>query len=606
MKESTLKRVRKPARYIGGEVGSVVKDPEKVDVHMAFAFPDLYEVGMSHLGLHLLYSLINSHEAFFCERVFAPDRDLEEIIRRGEEAFSTLETSTPLRDLDILGFTLQYELSYTNILNMLSLAGIPLRSSDRAEDMPLIIAGGPCAFNPEPMAPFFDLFVIGDGEEVTVELMKLYAASEDKESFLKKACQLRGVYVPAFYEETYEDGHFVGHRVLYEQAPYPVQKALITSLAGQDHPVRHIVPFMDTVHDRAFTEIFRGCTQGCRFCQAGMIYRPVRERSKEQVLRNALRLLDEGGYEEVALTSLSSLDHSEIREIVEELHERTKHRNIRLSLPSLRLDSISLDVLRRVSGPRRSSLTFAPEAGTQRMRDVINKNVEEEDIFSSAKALFEEGWSKLKLYFMLGLPTETFEDVKGIAHIARELRALYKETTGSDRLKLSISTSYLIPKPFTPFQWLAMTPKDVVEERQQYLSKALRSRQYSYSYHEGASSNLEAVLARGSRKIADAIERAFEHGAVFDGWNDYFRWDLWLQAFEECGIDIEKELGERGLDDPLPWDIIDPGVTKSYLKKEWAKALEEETTADCRGLCHGCGINSPRTGGICFGVPNPL
>lgn len=606
MKDSTLKRIQKPSRYIGGEIGSVVKDLKNVQVHMAFAFPDLYEVGMSHLGLHLLYSLLNSHEAFFCERVFAPDKDLEAIIREGEEELETLETSTSLRQLDILGFTLQYELSYTNVLNMLSMAGIPIRSHERAEEMPLVIAGGPCAFNPEPMAPFFDLFVIGDGEETLVELLNLYAKSKSKESFLKKACRIRGVYVPAFYEEIHDGGVFGGHRVLYDGATYPVQKAILKSLKSNDYPIEHIVPFMDVVHDRAFTEIFRGCTQGCRFCQAGMIYRPVREKSKEQIVEHALQLINKGGYEEVSLTSLSSLDHSEIKEIVAELHERIQEKKIRMSLPSLRLDSFSLDVLRLVSGPKRSSLTFAPEAGTQRMRDVINKNVEEDDIFSNARILFEEGWSRLKLYFMLGLPTETFEDVRGIEETAKRLRALYKEVTGKDRLQLSISTAYLVPKPFTPFQWVAMAPRHVVEERQKYLAKALRSRQFSYSYHEGVVSNLEAVLARGSRKLADVIETAFRKGASFDGWNTYFRPEIWEKAFEICGVDIQKELGERDLDEPLPWDIVDSGVSKEYLKRELRRALEEKTTPDCRKGCHGCGINTTRTGGVCFGMPDPL
>lgn len=606
MKESTLKQVQKPSRYIGGEIGSVVKNIDDVRLRMAFAFPDLYEVGMSHLGLHLLYSLINSREAFFCERVFAPGADLEAIIRRGEEELETLETATPIRQMDVIGFTLQYELSYTNVLNMLSLAGIPLRSAERGEEHPLILAGGPCAFNPEPIAPFFDLFVVGDAEELILELLEMYEKRESKEAFLKRACKLRGVYVPAFYEEVREEGRLMGHKKLYEEAPLPVQKALVTSLEEHNHPQQLIVPFLDAVHDRAFTEIFRGCTQGCRFCQAGMIYRPVRERSKEAVLENALRLLREGGYDEISLSSLSSLDHSQIREIVEELYKTTSEKNIRLSLPSLRLDSFSLDVLKRVSGARKTSLTFAPEAGTQRMRDVINKNVEESDIFTSARTLFEEGWSKLKLYFMLGLPTETFEDVQGIEKIAKDLRALYREVTGKDRLQLSISTAYLIPKPFTPFQWMAMTPRNVVQERQRYLAKVLRARHYGYHYHEGASSSLEAILARGSRDLADAVELAYRNGATFDGWSDHFDMQRWEDAFALCGVDVEKELGERDQEAYLPWDIIDPGVTKNYLKKEYALALAEKTTSDCRGNCHGCGINSPLTGGVCFGVPNPL
>lgn len=596
--EQILKRVEKPTRYIGEEWGSVKKDPEKVKTQFLLAFPDLYEVGMSHLGLHILYGLVNDHEDFLCERVFAPAEDMENFIRQGKTSLLSLETKREVKDFDVVGFTLQYEMSYTTILNMLDLAGLALRSKDRKEEDPVIIAGGPCAFNPEPMSVFFDLFVLGDGEEVLPELLTLYPKTKSKDEFLQKAMEIRGVYVPKYYEEIRENGKLKGYKPLLERAPMPIQKALVNNLDTAFYPSQMITPYMDIVHDRAVMEIFRGCTKGCRFCQAGMIYRPVRERSLEQLLKTIDGILTQGGYDELGLSSLSTLDYSRIHELIEELTSRYSREELSISLPSLRLDTFSIDVLKHLEKQRKGSLTFAPEAGSQRMRDVINKNVEEEDLFSTMEAIFKEGYKKMKFYFMMGLPTETLADVEEISDLSKRVYALYQKTTGRRDLHITVSTSCLVPKPYTPFQWIEQESVESFEEKQDLLKSLIRGRNYRYDHHDARTSVLEGHISRGDRAMADVIEAAYRKGALFDSWRDRFRYEVWEEAFEEQGVDLSKPLS-FAMDDFLPWDHIDVGVKKSYLKSEWEKAQTGALTPDCREGCLGCGVNLPQFGGIC-------
>lgn len=594
-----LRKVVKPARYIGMEENSVVKDLSKMAVKFAFSFPDVYEVGMSHLGLHILYNLINAEEDLVCERVFAPWIDMEEEMRKEGLPLFTLENKEEVKNFDFLGFTLQYEMSYTNILNILDLSNIPLLSKDRTDEDPFIIAGGPCAYNPEPMAEFIDFFVIGEGEEVTLEILKLYKehkeSSWDRENFLKEVSQIQGIYVPKFYDIIYKEDNTIKEMITLESfAPKEIKKRMVKDLDTMFSPEKMIVPFIETVHDRVSMEIFRGCTHGCRFCQAGMIYRPVREKSTDKIVELAEKLIKNTGYENISLSSLSSCDYSELQILISKLMEKFEDKKVGISLPSLRLDSSSIDVLKEIEKVRKSGLTFAPEAGSQRLRDVINKGITEEDLVKTISYVFKEGWSTIKLYFMIGLPTETDEDVMGIRDIAYKVKDMFFDIPREERkgnLKVTASASCFVPKPFTPFQWMG---QDSIEEfyRKIYLVKNnIKDNKINFNYHDPELSYLEAIIARGDRKISKLLLRAWEKGCKFDGWSEYFKYDDWILALEELGLDGEfYALRNRHLDEVLPWDFIKPGISKDYLIKEYKKSLEEQTTADCRTQCRACGI----------------
>lgn len=601
--DAILDLVEKPARYIGMEMHSVIKPDNEVNVRFAFAFPDTYEVGMSHLGLHILYQLINKEQGLQCERVFAPWPDMEAVMRSAEIPLYTLETYRPLSEMDMVGFTLQYELSYTNILNMLELGGIPVLSAERGNHDPVVIAGGPCAFNPEPLADIIDLFVIGEGEEVTLELLRLYESMKpnfDRNAFLKQAAQIEGIYVPSFYQVSYnEDGTLAAFEPLQPGVPAKIRKRLMKDLNQSYFPEKFIVPFIDTVHDRAMVELFRGCTRGCRFCQAGMIYRPIRERSGDEVVRLSEALLSTTGYEELSLTSLSTLDHSEIRPTIEALSKLNEDAKIGLSLPSLRLDSFSVEVLKEIQKVRKTGLTFAPEAGSQRMRDIINKNVDEQDLTETMRQIFELGWDKVKLYFMIGLPFETMEDVDGIAGLGDLVTYVHKRVSSvhkSKGLSVTVSASCFVPKPFTPFQWEPQDSLEQFKEKQRYLKQRITNKKIKFSYHDAETSRVEAVFARGDRRISKGLIEAWKNGARFDGWNDYFSYERWAEAFEKTGIDMDfYATRKRSYSELLPWDHIDAGVDKHFLVAENENAKSGTTTQDCRDGCIGCGVN------VCWG-----
>lgn len=602
-----LKRVQKPTRYSGGELNSVVKNPDDVKIRYAFVFPDTYEVGMSHLGIKILYHCLNLRPDVYCERVFAPWIDMEEEMRRENIPLFSIETRTPVGEFDFVGVTLQYEMSYTNILNMLDMAGIPLRSRDRGEDAPFVNAGGPCAYNPEPLAEIFDFFTMGEGEDVINELMDAYnewkAEGGKRIDYLKKIAGIEGIYVPCLYDVEYnEDGTLKAMTPNCPEAKPKIRKRIIENLDSVIFPEKFIVPFMDIVHDRVSLEVFRGCIRGCRFCQAGMIYRPVREKSPDRLVDDAKRLLASTGYEEMSLSSLSTSDYTRFEELADRLLELTEKEKVGLSLPSLRVDNFSLNLMERVQKVRKSGLTFAPEAGSQRMRDVINKNVREDDLMRSVSLAFDGGWITVKLYFMIGLPYETDEDIAGIARLAEKVVECYYSSQKTNRKRapsVNISVSSFVPKPFTPFQWAGQNDVDTLRRKQLFLKDEIHNRHIKYSYHQSDVSVLEGVFARGDRKLNEVLIRAFELGCKLDSWNECFDMDKWRKAFDDCGISMDFYTRERSYDELFPWDFVDIGVTKDFMMMENEKAKQAATTPHCRLKCSACGANTLCKDGKC-------
>ncbi len=616
LNDEILLKIEKPARYIGGEVNSVMKDLNKVDIRFAMCFPDVYEIGMSHLGIQILYDMFNRMEDVWCERVYSPWTDLDEIMRKEHIPLFALESQDPIKNFDFLGITLQYEMCYTNILQILDLSGIPIHSKDRTEEDPIVIGGGPCTYNPEPLADFFDLIYMGEGETVYDQVLDAYkknkAEGGSRKDYLEKAAEIEGIYVPSFYEVTYkEDGTIEKFYPINSHAKETIKKQLVFDMTEACYPEKPVVPFIKVTQDRVVLEIQRGCIRGCRFCQAGMLYRPTRERDVSVLKEYAYKMLKNTGHEEISLSSLSSSDYSSLKELVNFLIDEFKDKGINISLPSLRIDAFSLDVMERVQDIRKSSLTFAPEAGSQRMRNVINKGLTEDDILNGASQAFAGGWNKVKLYFMLGLPTETEEDIKEIAVLADKVARKYYEIPKDQRngkCQITSSSSFFIPKPFTPFQWARMY------RGEEYIAKAatvkrafndqLNRKSLRYQWHDVEVSVLEGVFARGDRKVGAVIEEAYRMGCLYDSWSDCFDNDKWMQAFENTGVSIDfYNYRDRSLDEILPWDYIDIGVTKAFLKKEWENALAATVTPNCRMKCSGCGVAKWKRG-VCVESKN--
>jgi len=595
-----LPKVMKPGRYVGGEWNMIRKDWSKAGIKTAFIFPDVYEVGMSNLALRIVYGLLNSYEEFICERAFAPWPDMEEKMKEEGIPLYALESFRPLKDFDVVAFTLQYELSYTNILNMLKLSGIPVRVEDRkahfgsGQDYPFIIAGGPCAYNPEPLAPFVDFFHLGEAEEQFPAFLKVLkegkGQGKSREAVLEELSKIQGIYIPEFYNFQYRQDGTISELQVKPGAPAVIKKAVLKDFSSAYFPEKVIVPYTEAVHDRVMLEVMRGCTRGCRFCQAGMIYRPLRERSPETLIAQAEKAIEATGYEEISLVSLSTSDYTCVNRVLEELMEKMQKKGVSVSLPSLRLDSFDVKIAEQVQKVRKSGLTFAPEAGSQRLRDVINKGVTEEDLLRTTEAAFRAGWSNIKLYYMIGLPTETYEDLDGIVDQARKVLEVAGRT-GRRGARVTVSASSFVPKPHTPFQWVGQDSTEALKEKQEYLRKRLRDNRIKFIYHDVGTSFIEAVLARGDRRLAGLLEWAVDHGCKFDGWTEHFKYNLWLQGMEETGVDphfyADRHFAE---DEILPWDHLSAGVSKEYLLAEYKKALAEAATPDCRGQCGRCGV----------------